>query len=203
MENIIKKSINQTGMRIKIKITRMIEALIDTTLEIGLWIQDINNLLDKTVEKEIIIIQDMITRIRTKTTVLDMINMNIVLEIINLMTNDLDSRITILEKVLETHPTSEAHQDTVKDLDLIPEIRMTLGIEMIREQVDMKTVDLDMTLEVGQNPIILEVIHITIPEIDQMTINIVNDATLIIEILEALVNQDLTILHTDIIETNQ
>ena len=203
MENIIKKSINQTGMRIKIKITRMIEALIDTTLEIGLWIQDINNLLDKTVEKEIIIIQDMITRIGTKTTVLDMINMNIVLEIINLMTNDLDSRITILEKVLETHPTSEAHQDTVKDLDLIPEIHMTLGIEMIREQADMKTVDLDMTLEAGQNPIILEVIHITIPEIDQMTINIVNDATLIIEILEALVNQDLTILHTDIIETNQ
>ena len=80
---------------------------------------------------------------------------------------------------------------------------MTLGIEMIREQADMKTVDLDMTLEAGQNPIILEVIHITILEIDQMTINIVNDATLIIEILEALVNQDLTILHTDIIETNQ
>ena len=200
MENIIKKSIDQTSMRIKIKIIRMIEALIDTTLEIDLWIQDINNLLDKTVEKEIIIIQDMITRIGTKTTVLDMINMNIVLEI---MTNDLDSRITILEKVLETHPTSEAHQDTVKDLDLIPEIHMTLGIEMIREQADMKTVDLDMTLEAGQNPIILEVIHITIPEIDQMTINIVNDATLIIEILEALVNQDLTILHTDIIETNQ
>ena len=190
-------------MRIKIKITRMIEALIDTTLEIGLWIQDINNLLDKTVEKEITIIQDMITRIGTKITVLDMINMNIVLEIINLMTNDLDSRITILEKVLETHPTSEVHQDTVKDLDLIPEIHMTLGIEMIREQADMKTVDLDMTLEAGQNPIILEVTHITIPEIDLMTINIVNDATLIIEILEALVNQDLTILHTDIIETNQ